>query len=138
MAFTDNELRNAAIITRDDLVTVKVRFGTSCSDLIYTYIAQRNVVSSASAGDFVILTTKEGDTRKGIVVSIDDDCDIDIGSKYTHQFVVCVIDMTAVNALNAEIDASVKELRKQQRAAVREQVRRALLAGDLSVIADAR
>lgn len=116
---TGMNLRNAALLVRDDIKTVEVIF--SGAGRHYTYLVHNSV--EVKEGDYVLVIAN-GEPNFAEVADIHDQPQIDPNSNIKYQWVISNVtqQLTTIEGLNKTTDLIVEKLQQQQARSVREQV----------------
>lgn len=118
------KLKNAALLIRDDITTIKCRFDNGGP--LYTYICPLDVAMHLNEGDFVITRGRSGHSPFNLavrqVVSIDDEPDIDLEFNKEYRWAVQKVDIERLNQYEQEQKHIQKQLQQKQVSSTRQQV----------------
>lgn len=119
-------LRNVALLVRDDVTTIKVSFISNGmpENREYTYLLP-DFLKGTEEGQMV-LVCPNGVFKAAKVIQVDDETDVDPNSDIEYQWVIANLDdnLRDVEALNELTDKIQDKLKKQQASSLREQILR--------------
>lgn len=114
-------LTNAALLVRDDIVTVGVNIREENGGLTqkeYTYIADKETAANLHVGALVVAQAR-GKLTFAVVSRVDPELDIDPTFHVDYKWIVCVVPEERVAHNEWKTEEIVDKLKTKQRASVR-------------------
>lgn len=115
-----SKLRNLAAFVSDELVTVGAQYNGRGKE--YTFLAAKLFAEELHVEDKVIVYT-QGEFKVVQITRVDDEVNIDIDAGFNCQPIYGKLNPDHFNEVNEYLDKGEADLKKQQRAALRAQIK---------------
>jgi len=115
-------LTNVALLTRNDIVTVKCSYGFGRDAKEYTYVCTQELAETLEVGDWALVGKAEDQGfRAAKVCQVDCFADIDVDADFEYCWAFQKVDFEGLDSLRESTEAVVKSLKGLQRERMRKQ-----------------